>query len=276
MKRMIQISENLTPEHETTLSEYLRGAERLSREQWQWLREAIALLSQSTVTVQGRDYTFTRFYETFIDRAFAEPFLQALVATADVAQDASRLQATTARQLVQWVQQQEVYQKGQLESRLLLTFCLYWWSAFAVGYTFEEEIFRDLRAAGIEFFAHDITNRSERLSPFDLTVLGLRGDMKYSTWFLTVENARLEGLDFFITRLYDENGTRWLRVVLLTLIAHEVIGSEILPAASAETIPFLPDVVNASGAMLMLIRYDDWKARVLSKQTSKGSSNTDG
>jgi hypothetical protein len=211
---VIQIAGDLTPEHDAALSAYLRGVERLSRERWHRLREAIDLLAQSAVTFQGCNYTFAQFYEMFIDRLFAESFLRTLVAIEDVPQDASRLQAATAQQIVKWIQQQDFYQKGQIESRLLLTFCLYWWSAFAVGYAFEVEIFRDLRAEGIEFFAHDITNRNERLSHFDLTVLGLRGDVKYSTWFLTVENARLEGLDFFITRLYDETVARWLRVVL--------------------------------------------------------------
>jgi hypothetical protein len=166
----------------------------------------IDLLAQSLITFQGRDYSFTRFYDTFIDRQFAEASLQALVDSANVTQDAPRLQAATARQIVQWLQRQDFYQQGQLETRWLLAFCLYWWSSFAIGYAFEEEIFRDLHAEGIEFFAHDITNRNERLSPFDLTVLNLRGDVKYSTWFLTREDARLEGLDFFITRLYDEAG----------------------------------------------------------------------
>lgn len=264
---MIQIVGHLLSEHDAALSEYLRGAGRLTRAQWQSLREAIDLMAHSIVTFQERDYTFTRFYETFIDQQFAESFLQALVVTSDVAQDAPRLQAATARQIVQWVQQQDFYQKGQIESRWLLTFCLYWWSAFAVGYAFEVEIFRDLRAEGIQFFAHDITNREERLSPFDLTVLGLRGDVKYSTWFLTVENARLAGLDFFITRLYDESGAGWLRVVLLTPLAQKLIGDATTPATAMETVPELPATVTAGAAQLRLIRYEDWKARVRFKQT---------
>jgi hypothetical protein len=219
---MIQIADHLLPKHDVVLSDYLRGAGRLTREQWQRLREAIDLLAQSTVTVQGREYTFTWFYETFI---------------------------------------------------YLLTFCLYWWSAFAVGYAFEVEIFRDLRAEGIEFFAHDITNRNERLSPFDLTVLGLRGDVKYSTWFLTVENARLAGLDFFITRLYDESGAVWLRVVLLTPFAQELIGEVTMLATPAESAPPLPATVMADAAQLLLIRYEDWKARVRFKQTPQGDKN---
>jgi hypothetical protein len=259
---LIRIIANLTAEQDDALTEYLRAAKGLSREQWTLLRQGIDLLAQSLITFQGRDYSFTRFYDTFIDRQFAEAYLQALVDSANVTQDAPRLQAATARQIVQWLQRQDFYQQGQLETRWLLAFCLYWWSSFAIGYAFEEEIFRDLRAEGIEFFAHDITNRNERLSPFDLTVLNLRGDVKYSTWFLTREDARLEGLDFFITRLYDEAGNGWLRIVLLTSAACELIGGE--------THFDLPDLSLVAARGLNLIRYDEWKARVRSKQTVRG------
>lgn len=270
---MIRIVSNLTPEQDAALSEYLRAARGLLRGQWRQLRKAIDLLAQSVVTFQGRDYTFAQFYETFIDRQFAEAYLQALVTTANVTQDAPRLQAAIARQIVRWIRQQDFYQEGQLESRRLLTFCLYWWSSFALGYAFEEEIFRDLRAEGIEFIAHNITDRNERLSSFDLIVLGLRGDIKYGAWFLTREEARLEGLDFFITRLYDETGTGWLRVVLLTPAAREMIGGEVDPARRTQAAPALPDDVTVAAKQLSPTRYDDWKARVRSKQAAKGESS---
>ncbi|MDX2044104.1 MAG: hypothetical protein SF097_23020 [Acidobacteriota bacterium] len=233
------------------------------------MRAAIDLLAQSVVTFQGQSYSFTRFYETFIDRQFADAYLQALVASVSVKQDAPRLQAATARQIVQWLQQQDFYRKEQLESRWLLIFCLYWWSSFAIGYAFEEEIFRDLRAKKIKFFAHDITIRNERLSPFDLTVLNLRGDVKYSAWFLTREDARLEGLDFFITRLYDESGVGWLRVVLLTPAARELIGEETNPA---RLVLKFSDNEIAAKLGLSLTHYDDWKVRVRSKQIVEGDS----
>lgn len=69
---MIRIVSDLTPEQDTALNEYLRVARGLPREQWRQLRKAIDLLAQSSVTFQGRDYTFAQFYEKFIDRQFAE------------------------------------------------------------------------------------------------------------------------------------------------------------------------------------------------------------
>jgi len=70
----------------------------------------------------------------------------------------------------------------------------------------------------------------------------------------------------------DETGARWLRVVLLTPIARELIGAETTSASPAETVPARPDAVTAGAATLVLIRYDDWKARVRSRQTPKGDN----
>jgi hypothetical protein len=269
----IRIRTKLTVEQYAALTEYLRGEVRLTRAQWRRMREAANLLGQSTIAVQERNYTFTQFYEAFIDRQFANGFLQTLVTTGNVTQDAPHLQAGTARQIVQWMQGQEFYQKGSVESRLLLAFCLYWWGAFAVGYAFEVEIFHDLQATGVVFAGHDITNRAERMSAFDLPVLGLRGDVKYSTYFLTAEEGRTEGIDFFITRLYDEAKVRWLRVVFLTPAAWEAIDGDTLPATLESAASVLPAAVllHLATATFVLVLYDDWKSRVLACQAAKGS-----
>ncbi len=60
MKDTIQLAGILLPEHHAALSDYLRGTGRLTRTQWQRLREAIDLLAKSTVTVQERAYSFTQ------------------------------------------------------------------------------------------------------------------------------------------------------------------------------------------------------------------------
>jgi hypothetical protein len=73
-----------------------------------------------------------------------------------------------------------------------LAYCLYFWESFAAGYAFEVEIFRDLSASGIRFKAHDIRTRRSRLSPYDLEIMGLRGDVKTSFYFLYV--GRGQGL----------------------------------------------------------------------------------
>lgn len=52
-----------------------------------------------------------------------------------------------------------------------------------------------------------------------------------------------------------------------------LIGDETNPAAPAEAVPALPDVVAAGATRLTPIHYDDWKARVELKQTSNGDSS---
>ena len=47
---------------------------------------------------------------------------------------------------------------------------------------------------------------------------------------------------------------------------------KLTPQRRPQAVPALPNVVTAGATLLMLMRYDDWKARVRSKQTSKGDS----
>lgn len=261
----IHINPLLTVVHRRVLHEYLRGEGRLTREQWQMLREAIDLLEQSSLVIDEWEYTFKRFYNEFIDKRFAEPFLKALVRLKDVEKEAARLQAATAREIVTSVRLKEFYLKGDSNSHLLLTFCLYWWAAFAIGYIFEVEIFRDLEAARIPFVSHEITNRTERLSAYDLTVLGLRGDIKYSTYFLTAEGAHTTEIDFFITRLFDETNARWEKVVFLTPTAWAVINGRTIPVVLQEAVSVLPKAVAVEIGLetFVIILYKEWKERIL-------------
>ncbi len=125
----------------------------------------------------------------------------------------------------------------------------------------------------MEFACHDITNRAERLSAFDLTVMGMCGDVKYSTYFLTVEDARTAEVDFFITRLYNEVNGRWMRVVFLTPAAWVAIDGETIPVTLEDAVSLLPAAVSVTvgAATFVLNLYEDWKMRVLSHQTAKGS-----
>jgi len=70
-------------------------------------------------------------------------------------------------------------------------------------------MFRDLEASAIEFDAHDIRVRAERLSPYDLVVLEQLGDIKHTTYFLHAARAPRLRCDFYITRLYDSRRRRY-------------------------------------------------------------------
>jgi len=278
----IHINPLLTIVHRRVLHEYLRGEGRLTREQWHILREAIDLLEQSSLVINEQEYTFKHFYNEFIDRRFAEPFLQALVRLTDVEKEAARLQAATAREIVAAVRRQEFYRQGDSNGHLLLIFCLYWWAAFAIGYhkpkalvseanIFEVEIFRDLEAAGIPFVSHEITNRTERFSAYDLTVLGLRGDIKYSTYFLTSEGTQTTEIDFFITRLFDETNARWEKVVFLTPTAWAVINGRTILVALQKAVSVFPKAVSVEIGLetFVIILYNEWKERILKKGGAK-------
>jgi hypothetical protein len=269
----IRLHPDLTAEQIAVLTEYLRGQHNLTHDQWGQLREAVDLLGQSTIELPTGAITLKTFYEEFIDRQFADSFLQALTAADGEEREAKRLQAETARRIGQWIRGQAFEGEGRLERRLLLTFCLYWWAAFATGYAFEVAIIHDLRVAGVTFACHDITKRAERLSPFDLTVLGLRGDIKYGTYFLAGEDVRAEEIDFFITRLYDEPGARWLQVVFLRPAGWVVIDGDTMPAAWKDVASVLPAAVSldVASTTFVLILYEDWKRRILLRLTREGA-----
>lgn len=117
------------------------------------------------------------------------------------------------------------------------------------------------------FVSHEITSRAERFSAYDLTVLGLRGDIKYSTYFLTAEGTQTTEIDFFITRLFDEIKARWEKVVFLTPAAWTVINGRTIPVALQEAVSEFPKavMVNIGLETFVIILYQEWKERILKK-----------
>jgi len=157
---------------------------RLQKEQWLQLREVMTILARSFVTIIGYTCTFERFYYEEIDIPYAESFIAHLVTYANVERDGARKQADIARAVVERFQKQGFFQPGVVETYYLLAFCLYRWWNFARGYIFEVSIFRDLEQSGIVFAAHDLSKPGERYSDCDLILLGSKGDIKRSLYFL--------------------------------------------------------------------------------------------
>ncbi len=225
--------------------------------------------------VDGQEQTFRRFYEEQIDQQFADPFLSHLLTLTDVETEGRRVQAATAQEIGRLLDGLAGFSRDDHNCRLLLVYCLYWWSAFARGYIFEVTIHRDLTASGIQFVAHHLTNRSERLAPYDLLLLDLRGDIKYTTYFLTAERLAQLRSDFFITRWYLRESRGWLRAAILREKAWRALslsqdGSDrqsttlddvgrILPQAAAFAIDSMT---------LTALGYDQWKQHVLLKQSA--------
>jgi len=192
----IELTPPLTAEHRALVLRYLGEAERFSLDQWVTLLEAFAILGSSLVRLDDGLLTFEGFYDRFIDQTHSDGFLLELSGETDIAARAPALQARYARQIYQRLCAEPLALGATVESRCLLAYCLYWWGSFARGCAFELEITRDLEAAGIQFSTHDLRVREERFSPSDLTLLGMTGDIKNTTYFLYVARSFPLACDF--------------------------------------------------------------------------------
>lgn len=260
-------------EHNRVLLRYLADERTLSHGDWVTLAEGIKALGGSTVVADGAEQSFGRFYEERIDRAFADRFLSGLLALRDPEHDGPKMQASVARDICLLLDTATGFTREDTACRLLLVYCLYWWAAFARGYTFEVVILSDLTASGVRFVAHNLADRGERFSPYDLVLLGLRGDIKHSTYFLTAESLALLLSDFFITRWYDLQRHQWLRVALLRDYARRAVGLTLSEAEALDDVAHcLPQPVSFAigGTMLTALGYEPWKERVLIAQAADG------
>ena len=178
-----------TQEHAAALGQYFQSETKLNRTQWELVWDGVDILRQATITLKGERQTFANLYDDLIDKVYADPFVEALYQFDDVAQQAEQRRATVARQIVASLREAGYYDRVMPETQLVLIFCLYWWQSFSKGYAFEVETLRDLTTSGILYQAHDLRDRQTRLAPFDLIVMGFRGDIRTSTYFFAVERG---------------------------------------------------------------------------------------
>lgn len=267
----VHIHPQLTSQHEQALLSYLNSVRNLSPAQWLILFEAVELLHQSTFVIDGITYTFRQFYNQFIDTPFADTFINQFIRLTEL-EEADVLQAAFAKKIVVLLQGISGFSAQQKTTRLLMVYCLYWWGAFARGYIFEQKVFRDLVESDIEFVAHDITNRQERFSPYDIVVAGMRGDIKYTTYFLAMERQIGPVTDFFITRAYDASQRKWRMVVAMRNDVWQRLDGETIPTSRENLASVLPQAasITIGNEQLIVIEYDDWKERVRRHIKSKG------
>ena len=208
-----------------------------------------------------------------MDKRFADPFLEALTETQDLEKDALTLQASAARRIGRFLDGSPDFSRRDPKCQLLLVYCLYWWSAFARGYIFEVSIFRDLEASGIAYVAHDVTDRWERFSPYDLIVLDLRGDIKYTTYFISAETIGELTSDFFVTRLYDTRDNTWIKGIVMTVEAWRRIDGETEPTTLDEMASALPGPASIEVGLrrLIVMDYEAWKVRIRAIQKKGGT-----
>jgi hypothetical protein len=250
------------------LGRYLSDSLSLAPDDWRLLREAIDLLAQSTIVVADEMLTFTQFYDRFVDQPYADRLLAQLDAATDPMSAAPKLQADTARRIVADFTALPQVRVTDAERKLLLAFCLYWWSAFVRGYAFEISIFRDLANSGIAFIPHNYRHREERRSFCDFFVGGFAADVKLSTYFLAQARASAARCDIYITRLFDPQQRIWNNIVVLSEQAWRAIDGETTPATLEQVTPLLGEAacLLTDKPRWVVISYERWKTMILVKQ----------
>lgn len=260
----IQLPSGFGTDHERVVIDYLAGR-LFGRKAWAKVFKAFDLLDQAVlVTSRGR-YTFRTFYQQMVDRRMADAYLGELLTLRDVKQQGPALWSRFARQIASEFTQRGQRRSDVLETRLLLSYLLYWWGAFARGYAFEVEMFRDLRDSGIQFQAHNLLDRQQRYSPSDLTISGMAGDIKTSIYFVQAAAPLMH--DFYIARLLTR-GRAHILVVLLQSQVWDIIDGDTVPGHLDTVVEHLPAPVKIRhrGRELVVVGYDEWKRRILRLQ----------
>ncbi len=264
----IHLPAGFTNDHQRLILKYLvEGRTALSQIEWQLVLNGFNQLHQALVVTPEGATSFRQVYQAQVDRPFADAFIAELLRLPDVARDYPSLRARIAQAIVMRLRQGGLRRPDLPETNLLLTYCLYFWESFAAGYAFEVEIYRDLTAAGIAFEAHDIRDRQGRLSPYDLKVLGLRGDIKTSLYFLYVGRGRGLPHDFYVTRFYEGRRRRTL-IVMLKPEAWTQIDGETVAVVLEQATRVFPTaaLVELEAGKIVVADYAVWKIKVLHRQ----------
>jgi hypothetical protein len=264
----VELTPSLSDKHQALVLRYLGEAERFSLGEWVTLLEAFTTLSGSRVWLDDEMLTFQAFHDRFVDQAYSDSLITALFDETNISTHAPTIQAGYARQIYQRLRSEPFALGGGGAAQCLLAYCLYWWASFARGCAFELEITRDLEAAGVPFAAHDLRVREQRFSPSDLTVLGMTGDIKNTTYFLHVARSFPLTCDFYITQLYDSARRSYRRIVIVTEQAWHRINGETVTGDLTRAAQLLPDIVGVTflGYHLVVVDYEIWKQKVRDRQ----------
>jgi hypothetical protein len=258
----------LSDVHLRVAIKYFEKTNRLTPKEWKTALETFDTLHKATVTVGRRRMTFQQAYDRLVDVKYAGAFIDQLMALKDPDDQGETIQQETARAILRLLEEEGLYCDDVSGSEYLAAYCLYWWTAFARGYRFELSIYADLRASSINFVAHDLRDRKERRSPYDLVVQRQLGDVKTTTYFLHTACRRPLTCDFYITRLYHVRRRCYLPVVVLTEAAWRVWNGPVTRKsleAAADLFPH-PVGVLLEGRGFVIVPYDLWKDKVKQRQ----------
>jgi hypothetical protein len=260
----IELPARFDASHERAVIDYL--TDRLAgREAWSRAFIAFDLLDEAVLVTEDGRTTFRQLYQQVVDQELADNYIDELLALADVRQDSPALWARFARRIVQEVTQRGWRRSDVSGARLLLSYLLYWWGAFARGYALEVEIFQDLQRSAIQFRAHDLRDRQQRFSPSDLTVDDMAGDIKTSIYFVQAAVPLVH--DFYIVRL-SAGAQIYTLVVMLQPLAWEKINGDTVAGNLETVVQHFPAPVGIQhrGHDLIVLDYEEWKRRILRRQ----------
>ena len=234
------------------------------------LFSGFGLLHNALVYAPSEWRSFRSVYDLAVDAPFAERYLADLLALDDVKRKSKKLSERYAQLIIaNWYRSVWPQVLGD-SGRLLLSYWLYWWRSFTYGYAFEVQVFRDLEASNIAFRAHNILDRDERRSYYDLEVLGLLGDIKTSFYFLRSGRSSNLPHDFYITRLRHQRRSR-IMVVLMQPAAWEQINGDAERTTWEAIRTRLPKIASLlhKGREVVLVTYQEWKTRVRDEQSNQ-------
>ena len=262
---------NISAEQEQLIIKYLaQGRRSLTKSDWRLVLTGFDILHQAQVIAGSESTTFKQLYATHVERPFANLYIDALLQLENVSRESNALRARLARQIVKHLEQANLWQADVTGSNTFLSYCLYFWEAFALGYAFEVEIYRDLTQSGIDFQAHDIRDYRARLSAYDLQLLGQYGDIKTSLYFLHVKRGGNLPHDFYVTRFYEGNRQRTLVVMMKPQSWEQINGDTVETTLEQATKQFpTPAMVQIKGRPIVILDYNIWKRKVLNKQQGK-------
>jgi hypothetical protein len=264
-------------QHRHVVLEFARRGHEFARDEWRQAIVSFDLLKNAAVLTDRGLLPFPVIYRQHVEEPYADDFIEALYLAERVDAASVSRWATVARDIEPRLTQVGLSRPDFPATRLIVAYCLYWWRAFTLGYALEIEIQRDLEASGIQFQAHDLRQREERLSPYDLIILGFKGDIKTSVYFLQAARSRTLPHDFYITRIRGRQRMRTLVVFMQAEMWQTVNGETLLVLLEqvADTLPQAARIVHESGE-LIVVDYETWKAKVRRRQTRGTSDESEG
>lgn len=233
--------------------------------------EVFDALGASAVTTSGQTQTFAAFYRAQVENKHVVTFFNHLLKTEDPEAVGNQLVTEVWHRIISDLRTMGVQSTGDVGQQCLVVFCGYWWQSFGKGYVREVAVYRDLERSGVEFAAHDLRQGQARFSPHDVTVLGFRGDVKTSTYFLHAARSYPLVNDFYLVRIYDASRRTWLDIAMVKRGMWRVIDGDTRPCELEDVAQSLPTPVllKARDETLVVITYADWKQRVLRVQAQR-------